>query len=295
MSYRLKAIDIVAIITAVLFVAVVTLLSTTTASANGQDKVSICHRTASESNPYVFITVANPAKVQAHLSGEGKGHFDTRVGGDYLAEDFEIEQGYCGEGPPPPLPDLSTTLACANGTVAQTITTDIRGTVNWVTYIDGQRRSGFVEDTRGFTHWFGRLPFGPFPVWYSVQQGGSYIQGSTTLNCVSPPPPPPPPPFDPPTAGPGGGGQSADILICGDPRALIRLRNTSDEPAVFVVRFVSARTKQAVVKRIRVRPNTTRVIKRWVQGGTRVVVRSDGLLLDATRVNRRNNVGACPR
>jgi hypothetical protein len=45
----------------------------TAASATGDHKTSICHRTASDTNPYVFETVDNHA-LQAHLSN-GKGHF----------------------------------------------------------------------------------------------------------------------------------------------------------------------------------------------------------------------------
>jgi hypothetical protein len=45
----------------------------TAASATGDHKTSICHRTASDTNPYVFETVDNHA-LQAHLTN-GKGHF----------------------------------------------------------------------------------------------------------------------------------------------------------------------------------------------------------------------------
>lgn len=45
-----------------------------TGGGNG-DKVSICHRTASDTNPYVFITVASQAAAQAHIGNTAKGHF----------------------------------------------------------------------------------------------------------------------------------------------------------------------------------------------------------------------------
>jgi hypothetical protein len=49
-------------------------LSAASATGGGDDhKTSICHRTASDTNPYVFETVDN-ASLQAHLSN-GKGHF----------------------------------------------------------------------------------------------------------------------------------------------------------------------------------------------------------------------------
>jgi len=48
-------------------------LSDANATGGGDHKTSICHRTASDTNPYVFETVDN-ASLQAHLSN-GKGHF----------------------------------------------------------------------------------------------------------------------------------------------------------------------------------------------------------------------------
>jgi len=48
-------------------------LSDANATGGGDHKTSICHRTASDTNPYVFETVDNSA-LQAHLSN-GKGHF----------------------------------------------------------------------------------------------------------------------------------------------------------------------------------------------------------------------------
>lgn len=67
---------------AVAFLAATTLaLGCTTAAAyatgGGQDdhKTALCHRTASDSNPYVFIEVDNHA-LQAHLTND-KGHFPT--------------------------------------------------------------------------------------------------------------------------------------------------------------------------------------------------------------------------
>lgn len=84
-----------------LIVAVALLLLIPTTAFAGQQKYYVCHRTASETNPYVLIHVASPAKVQAHLSGEGKGHYKTRVGQDYIPTSHEIKHG-CGSTPPPP-------------------------------------------------------------------------------------------------------------------------------------------------------------------------------------------------
>jgi hypothetical protein len=97
-----------------------TMVGGSTAMA-GQAKHYICHRTASESNPYVLIHVATPAKVQAHLSGDLKGHFDTRVGGDYLPTQYEIANG-CGATPPEPrLDSRLNTRVCGDPRLLITI------------------------------------------------------------------------------------------------------------------------------------------------------------------------------
>lgn len=56
-----------------------TLLFAATASANegqGQEKVTICHNTSSETNPQVEITIAVPA-LEAHVANHEDGEFDT--------------------------------------------------------------------------------------------------------------------------------------------------------------------------------------------------------------------------
>ena len=215
-----------AIALSAILVAIVVTLSVGLSASAGQGKTYICHRTASETNPYVLIHVANPARVQAHLSGQGKGHFKTRVGSDYLPTQYEIANG-CGATPPP-----------------------------------------------------------------------------TPQPTPTPTPTPTPPPDI--TA---GGGTDAVIRICGDPRALIYLRNYEAGAQDFRVRFVSARTRQVVYVTISVPAYTTKVIKRWVQGQTVVKVWASGYpadgriypavvrldLLATKRVTRANNIGACPR
>jgi hypothetical protein len=69
-------------------------------AGEGHDKLYVCHRTASETNPYVLIHVPNPAQLQAHLNGTAKGHFPTRVGDDYVPTQYEIDNG-CGTKPEP--------------------------------------------------------------------------------------------------------------------------------------------------------------------------------------------------
>ena len=87
----------------------------------------------------------------------------------------------------------------------------------------------------------------------------------------------------------------AVIKICGDPRALFNIHNIGDEDQWVTIRFVSARTKQAVVKRILVPAGESRFLKRWVQGKTRVTVRWAGEIIASKWVNRKNNIGSCPR
>jgi hypothetical protein len=65
----------------------------TRAEAEQSDhKVGICHGTASESNPYVFINVDLSA-VKAHLGGTGPGH------GKNNHPDFISTNGNCSKPP----------------------------------------------------------------------------------------------------------------------------------------------------------------------------------------------------
>ena len=49
---------------------------TADATGNGQEKITICHHTSSETNPTVTITIAIPA-YEAHVANHGDGEFDT--------------------------------------------------------------------------------------------------------------------------------------------------------------------------------------------------------------------------
>lgn len=49
---------------------------TADATGNGQEKITICHHTSSETNPTVEITIALPAYA-AHVANHGDGEFDT--------------------------------------------------------------------------------------------------------------------------------------------------------------------------------------------------------------------------
>lgn len=69
------------------------------ASATPQGKVAICHRTASDKNPYVLITV-NENAVSAHIGPDA--HPAKKGREDYFASEGEVEQGFCGEVPPNP-------------------------------------------------------------------------------------------------------------------------------------------------------------------------------------------------
>lgn len=69
------------------------------AGAAPQGKVSICHRTASNSNPYVLIRI-NENAVSAHIGPDAHPAKNGRE--DYFASEGEVEQGFCGEVPPNP-------------------------------------------------------------------------------------------------------------------------------------------------------------------------------------------------
>lgn len=84
---------------AVLALGAVLALVPATAGATPQGKVAICHRTASDSNPYVLITV-NENAVSAHIGADAHPAKNGRE--DYFASAGEIEQNFCGEVPPNP-------------------------------------------------------------------------------------------------------------------------------------------------------------------------------------------------
>lgn len=75
------------------------LVSGGAALATPQGKVAICHRTASDSNPYVLITV-NENAVSAHIGPDAHPAKNGRE--DYFASPGEVEQNFCGEVPPNP-------------------------------------------------------------------------------------------------------------------------------------------------------------------------------------------------
>ena len=107
--------------------------------------------------------------------------------------------------------------------------------------------------------------------------------------CKVPKPTPKPPPE---TNGPE---IEYDIQICGDPRAIWTVTNNGDEVGTFSIRFVSARYLTVKKPEFTLKPGQTRTIKRWVKGGTVVWIEINADIQGKTRVNKRNNTGACPR
>lgn len=82
---------------------------------------------------------------------------------------------------------------------------------------------------------------------------------------------------------------AADIVLCGDPRAFVRLDNTeSNVPVTFRLVFWSGANGRRVVKDIEVPRYTERMVKRWVKGGIgrKVRVKVSGETLALTPVNR---------
>ena len=114
------------------------------ALAHNADKVSLCHRTASDSNPYVFITVANPSIAAAHLSNDpghparfwksdgtfrGVAHVTGDPKNDFLAE----SKSDCGDEETPPPCEFDDSLPadsedCVEPTPTPTPTPDVTPT-----------------------------------------------------------------------------------------------------------------------------------------------------------------------
>ena len=73
-----------------------------------QEKVGICHATGSESNPYVFIEIAEPAVEAAHIDKDtGRLHGDHLGNVDFYAEE-ESECLVDGSTEPTPTPNQPT-------------------------------------------------------------------------------------------------------------------------------------------------------------------------------------------
>jgi hypothetical protein len=69
------------------------------AAVAGQDKVFVCHYTASEANPVVVIHVGKPAE-NGHLSAPGNGphNKNSPVGGEDETSDTAVDVADCGGG-----------------------------------------------------------------------------------------------------------------------------------------------------------------------------------------------------
>lgn len=184
-------------------VAIATLILATALTAQvvtaAPDKTAICHRTASDSNPYVLIRPDHKSH-DAHLgevaAGPAPQHPPKNGRQDYIASKYEIQYG-CGATPPPP-PSFGRTIA--------------------------------------------------------------------------------------------------DITICQDPRAIIRLGNYDSQPRRFLARWVRAKDGEVRKYWFTVQPDSIKIVPRkWVLGKTMVWVKNEkGVKIASTWVSRKNNVGRCP-
>lgn len=125
-----------------------------------------------------------------------------------------------------------------------------------------------------------------------------------SYRCTEEPPVTPPnPPVTPPTRtlAPGPiiipGELRVRGYVCGDPRVRVRINNTGPTKLGYQLIFRSAKTGKYKAVTKNAKPNTNRWLHpRWVKGGSRfTVISSDSAVLWQTRVNRANNIGACPK
>lgn len=179
-----------------------------------EHKLPICHRTASETNPWVIIT-PDKASWQAHLDLHVN-HNPKNGRGDQFAIQWKDGSWHCQEEPVKPPP-----------------------------------KSPPSEPPR----------------------------------TVTPPPPPPP----------NTGIIRASGYVCGDPRVVLRTRSTWDTKKPIKVRYVSAKTGKAKVVKRMTRPGFKRYDRFWVKGNTRFVVRDSTGIIWKTWVDRKANIGKCPR
>jgi hypothetical protein len=92
-------IAILALATAALTVASASSAFATKPDASGSHKVGICHRTGSDKNPYVYITI-DVAAIPAHLGSDAHPEKDGRADmGPYASgENASCDVGYEGGG-----------------------------------------------------------------------------------------------------------------------------------------------------------------------------------------------------
>jgi hypothetical protein len=91
---------------------------------------------------------------------------------------------------------------------------------------------------------------------------------------------------------------TADGYVCGDPRSVVTISNTTRKAQTVTLRFVSGNRALGFPVRkvdIVVQPGQDRVIKRWVKGGTVTWVEYEGERLFQTAVTRSTNIGPCPK
>lgn len=145
----------VATVIVVLAFAAVTAALATQPDADGEHKVGICHRTASDSNPYVYIEVDVASLSPGHLDNadpghkptywksdgtfRGVAHLDGDAKDDYLAESAKDCEDFAPEVTPTPTPEpglIGFSQTCDSFTLSSQLfgdnTFDVTVTLNGV-------------------------------------------------------------------------------------------------------------------------------------------------------------------
>lgn len=144
------------------------------------DKTAICHRTASDTNPYVLIRPDHKSH-DAHLGEPGNANQHPPKHGrqDYIASQYEIKHGCGATPPPPPHPWVQTQadiIICqdprAEITLQNPDTKPRTFLARWVRAKDGEvRKYRFTVQPKSVKHVPRKWVLGKTMVWVKNERG----------------------------------------------------------------------------------------------------------------------------